>query len=281
MPVSVDLGDVHPLSITITDPSGVLANAGAVSVTITLPDGTAETHGPITPTSTGIYDYDYPTVQAGWHHARWVATGANASAYTDNFVVDPPVGGDFIGLADAIHHLRKKSLTVDAEALRQFVGAACQMITDRMGQVAPLVVVADLRPRCGTLVLPTRPVISITSVQRLPGLVAVPQADAATGAQGWTLESSEGVMSVSGWSGLVRVTWRAGRSPLPKNFRLAGLELIAHLWRGSQHNQAGGRPALGGTDALSASVNAFAMPYRVMELLGLKKHQERDEPLVG
>ncbi|WP_405149439.1 hypothetical protein OG589_14525 [Sphaerisporangium sp. NBC_01403] len=272
-----DLGDLVPLSIQIRNAAGQPEDATSVSVTITLPDGTSETHGPIPSSGAGAYDYDYPTMQAGWHGVRWLATGLNASAFTDSFDVAPAAGAAFISVGDARQHLRKD---VDDEQLRWYVATACQMITDRMGVVSPTVVVAERRAHRGTVVLPTRPVIAITSVQRLPGLEVVPADDAATSARGWTLESPEGLLSVSG-SSLVRVTYLAGRNPLPPNFRMAALELVAHLWRGSQHNQAGGRPPLGDGDALSASVRPFAMPYRVLELLGLKKDQERDEPLVG
>jgi hypothetical protein len=277
--MSWDLGDSVPLSITIKDPGGALADAGSVSVTITLPDGTPTVQGPITPTSTGVYDYDYPTVQAGIHRVRWVATGANAAAYSDVFDVEPAEGAAFISVADAREHLKKTP--ADDEDLRWFVAAACQAITDRMGQVSPLTVVADRPVRNGKVILRTRPVIAVTSVVRLPGGDAIPAADALAGTSGWELVNLEGVLSVPASCGSVRVAYRAGRSPLPQNFRLAALDLVRHLWQGSQHNQAGGRPALGDSDAIAASVKPFAMPYRVMELLGLKKDQERDEPLVG
>lgn len=280
--MSWDLGDKVPLSIEITDSEGTPADAGSVSVTITLPDGTATTAGPIASTTPGVYDYDYETVQAGVHRVRWVAIGVNACAFSDVFVVDPPENGPFISLADTKHHLKKDpERTEDDEALRVFIGAGCQVITDRMGAVSPESVVVDLRVRGGVVVLPRRPVISITSVVKLPGGEPVAAADAVAGTSGWTLENAEGVLTVPASCGKVRVAYRAGRSPLPQNFRLAGLDLVRHLWQGSQHNQAGGRPMLGDSDAIAASVRPFALPYRVMELLGLKKDQERDEPLVG
>ncbi|GAA4221532.1 hypothetical protein FHR32_005128 [Streptosporangium album] len=279
--MSHDLGDLVPLSVTVADSDGNPANAGQVNLTITLPDGTTSAVGPITPTTTGVYDHDYLTVQAGRHHVRWVATGANASAFTDAFDVQSADDGDFISLADAKDHLQKSG-TGDDGQLRFFISAACQMIADRMGQVSPAAATHDVTQRGDTIVLPRRPVIAVTSVQRLPSADLIPPADGSAGVAGWYLDGSEGVLRfTSRFAGRVRVTYRAGRNPLPSNFRLAALELVAHLWRGSQHNQAGGRPALGETDAVSASVHAFSMPYRVMELLGLKKDQERDEPLVG
>ncbi|WP_433520141.1 hypothetical protein ACQP2T_63415 (plasmid) [Nonomuraea sp. CA-143628] len=279
--MSFDLGDPVPLSVTITNASGTPENAGSVSLTITLPDGTTHIEASL-PGTAGVYHYDYATVQAGLHLVRWLATGANASAYAEIFDVEPADGAPFISLADQKHHLRMDpSRTEDDEALRWFVGAGCQMIEDRMGHVSPQSVVMDVSARRGVIVLPERPVIAVISVVRLPGGEVVPLADALAGIDGYTLVNSEGILRVPAWCGDVRVTARLGRSPLPQNFRLAGLDLIKHLWQGSQHNQAGGRPALGDSDAIVASVRPFAMPYRVMELLGLKKDQERDEPLVG
>jgi uncharacterized phiE125 gp8 family phage protein len=278
--MSWDLEDVVPLSITIADADGVLADAGSVSLTITTPDGVDTVFGPIASTTTGVYDHNYATVQAGRHVVRWVASGANASAYTDTFDVQPVDGGAFISLRDTKNFLRKLT-DEDDEDLRGFIAAACQAIEDRMGHVAPVTVTADRTPRRGVIVLPERPVISVTSVVKLPGGAAIPAADEMAGTDGWKLENAEGVLSVPTSSSRVRVTYRAGRSPLPQNFRLAGLDLVRHLWQGSQHNGAGGRPTLGDSDAIAASVRAYAMPYRVMELLGLKKTQERDEIFVG
>lgn len=275
----VDLGDPMPLSVTVTDESGALANAGSVALSITLPDGTIAGQDPVTPTSTGIYEFLYPTVQAGRHIARWVGTGANACAFRDVFVVDPAEGEAFIGLVDAKNHLKKNGQAADDEKLRGFIDGACDVISDRMGHISPATVTSDLCVRTGTVVLPERPVISIVSVVKLPGGVVIPQADKLAGSTGWTLTSPEGVMTVSGWCGDVRVTYRAGRSPLPPKFRLAGLELIGHLWRVSQQNAGGGRPAVS-VDEVIVPGTTFALPYTVRQLLGLDK-RPRDEVFVG
>jgi uncharacterized phiE125 gp8 family phage protein len=192
--------------------------------------------------------------------------------------VDPADDGAFVSLADVKAHL-KKTTSGDDEKLRSFISAACQAITDRMGQVSPLTVVADIRPHRCQVVLPTRPVISVTSVVQLPGLAVIPPADAGADTDGWMLESAEGVVSVTGWSDRVRVTYRAGRSPLPANFRLAALELVAHLWRTSQLNSGGGRPPVGVDETIVPGVS-YALPYNVRQLLGLDK-RPRDEILVG
>lgn len=278
--MSCDLGDLEPLSIQIRNAAGELADAGSVSVTITLPDGTTETHGPIVSTTPGVYDFDYPTVQAGRHHARWVATGTNASAFTDSFDVSPADDGDFVSLADAKSHLKKSVvLTGDDEKLRIFLSAACQMITDRMGQVSPVTVVHVGTAR-RVIVLPRRPVISIILVEQLPDLEVVPAADESAGVAGWLLTSSEGVLRhTTSFCHRVRVTYRAGRNPLPANFRLAALELTAHLWRTSQLNSGGGRPAVGVDETIVPGVS-YALPYNVRQLLGLDK-RPNDEIFVG
>ncbi|RBQ21618.1 hypothetical protein DP939_02595 [Spongiactinospora rosea] len=273
--MSYDLGDVVPLTVTITDADGHPANASTVTLTITLPDGTVTTVGPVAPTETGVYGHDYPTVQTGLHVVRWVATGANASAYDD--VIDvQPAAVTFVSLSDAREHLKKTGLAGDDEKLRRFVGAACRMISDRMGHVAPTTRSMD---GSGCTVILERPVIAVTSVTKLPGGDVVPAADPIAGTAGWTLDGAAAVLTLTRSYGRVRVTYRAGRSPIPANFRLAALELTGHLWRTSQLNGGGGRPSLAGDEQVVPGVS-YALPYSVRQLLGLDKRPQ-EELLVG
>lgn len=276
----IDLGDVVPLSVTIRNAEGELANAGEVKVTITLPDLTAVTSGPITPTSLGVYDYDYATVQAGRHGVRWVATGANAAVFTNAFVVEPSDPDAFISLADVNKFLKRP---LDDPDVREWIGPACSMIRDRMGHVSPQRFVEDHFKRCEPVILRERPIIEIESVQRLPGLEVVPQADPAAGAAGWIREPDSPILShySSSWLGPVRVTYRAGRTPVPANFTLAGRELAGHLWRNSQLNAGGGRPPLSDGDTPVMTGAAFALPIRVRELLGIGKDMFGDEVLIA
>src|SRR4051812_47275294 len=84
--VTYDLGDVVPLAVLLTNDAGAAANAGAMVLTVTLPDGTivqpAITNGVV-----GSYTATLATTQAGRHTLRWLATGANAAAYVDEFDV--------------------------------------------------------------------------------------------------------------------------------------------------------------------------------------------------
>ncbi|MEU8279560.1 hypothetical protein ACFYOK_29410 [Microbispora bryophytorum] len=283
--MAFDLGTVVPLSVTVTNAAGEPENATAVELTITLPDGSTTVQGSIDPISPGVYGYDYATLQAGVHRVRWVATGTNASAFTDVFVVEPAEGAPFVSLADVKHHLKKSGIAAeksgiaaDDEKLRGFIAAACQSITDRMGPVSPLTVVHDVT-ECGRqVVLPRRPVIAITSVQALSDLTTVPEADRAARVDGWVLESAEGVLSLTRAYGALRVTYRAGRSPLPATFRLAALEMTAHLWRTSQLNSGGGRPQVGVDEVIVPGVS-YALPYNVRQMLGLDKRPQ-DEVLI-
>lgn len=278
--MSFDLADVVPLSVTVRDAAGIPANAGSVSVTVTLPDGTSTVSGPIVGTA-GVYNYDYATVQAGRHGVRWVASGTNASAFTDAFLVEPTDPDAFISLADLKHHVdRAQSDTSDDAEMIGHLRSACEMIRDRIGHVTPVTFTRDVNAR-EVIVLGEHPVISVTSVATLPGLVAVAQAGPATGVAGWTLEDGPaGILTHTSRFGYVRVTYRAGRTPVPGNVRLAALELAAHLWRSSQLNSGGNRPALGDNETPVFPGSSYALPTRVRELLGLGK-LPTSEVLVG
>lgn len=192
-------------------------------------------------------------------------------------ITEPPA--DFISVAELKAHLNKASTGNDSE-LASFASTACQMIVDRMGQVSPVVAVVEVPGGGPVVVLEHRPVISVTSVQQLPGGAAVDAADVVAGTAGWVLDSPEGVLRHTGVRfGRVRVTYVAGRDPVPATFRMAALELAAHLWRTSQHNTGGGRPALVSDEQVVPGVS-YALPYSVRQLLGLDKRPQ-DEVFVG
>jgi hypothetical protein len=281
--MSYQLGDVVPLSVTVRDADGSAANAGQVDLTVTLPDGTTDVTSGISPTSTGVYDHDYATTQAGRHGVRWVATGANASAYTDAFLVEPADDRDFISLAETKRHLRKDATkTSDDAELAEFIAAACAKIVDLIGPVSPATVTDEVevcRPR-RTIILDAHPVIEVTSVQ-LAGTPAttIDPADADAGTAGWRLaDAGAGLIDhTGGWpTGTVRIAYRAGRTPVPGNVRLAALELVKHLWQTIKLNTTGSRPPVAGGDQILIAGTAYALPNRVRELLGLGKLPSSD-----
>lgn len=189
---------------------------------------------------------------------------------------------DFITVAGLKTYMKKAASTADDAELAGFVATACQMIRDRVGQVSAVTAVVDLCPSRRTVVLEHRPAISITTVVELPGGAEIPKGDEEAGTDGWVLEDLDAalVRHTSRWPSRVRITYEAGRDPVPANYELAGYELAAHLWRGPKLNAGGGRPGLTG-DAATMVGSTFALPIRVRELLGLGRDVPRDEILVG
>lgn len=131
----LDLGDYAPLSISVYDNTGALANAGAVTCTITLPDGTTTTPS-VTNPSTGVYNCDYLPTLAGRYSVRWVATGVNASATTDEITVRDPNNVGIVGLDEVKAYLNIDATdTSDDEELRRFMDDAHAQAENYKGMV--------------------------------------------------------------------------------------------------------------------------------------------------
>lgn len=126
-----DLGDPVALSVTIRDAAGALANAGAVTVTIVQPDGTTLSPAVSNP-STGSYATALAPTLTGRHVVRWIATGANASAFTTEFVV---VAGPHLITVDMLAtHLHASGFAdTDLPAAEQAVQFAIDMVTTALG----------------------------------------------------------------------------------------------------------------------------------------------------
>lgn len=183
---------------------------------------------------------------------------------------------DWLAVSDVKAHLNKTGSGDDAE-LAGFVAAAQSMIVERIGQVSAVTAVEVLDGGSDVLVLAHPPIQEVTSVVALPSGDVVPAADEEAGTDGWTLVNREGVLAhTTVFPARMRVTYTAGREPLPGNIRMAGLELVAHLWRASQHNNGGRRPQFGEADASVVPGTAYALPIRVRELLGLGRDEYRD-----
>jgi hypothetical protein len=259
--------DLTGVTITITPAAGGAAVVGPTSTGVTHP-------------GTGVYSYVWSVTvdePAGDYLASWSGTDDTAQVVTAVEVVTVEaasvVADPFVTVAEVKAHMNKTSDADDAE-LAGFVSAACQMVVDRIGSVSPTAATQTAWGRhhhSHSIVLDLHPVVDVTAVT-VDG-VAVPEADPAAGTDGWVLDAGPGVLThTRHWPwGRIEVTYRAGRTPLPGNIRMAGLELAAHLWQSSQLNSSGGRPSLSGTDELALRNVGFALPYRVRELLGLGK----------
>lgn len=187
------------------------------------------------------------------------------------------VPADFITVDEVKLHLNKTNTDDDVE-LAGFISAAQQMVIARVGQVSAVTAIEEFDGGLDEIALTHQPVISVTSVQELPGLELIPEGDEGAGTDGWVLSNLLGVLRHTVvFPNRFRVTYQAGRDPVPGNIRLAALELAAHLWQ-SQRGSSNARPSFGdagGEYPLTAGLPAayYSLPIRVRELLG--------EPMTG
>jgi hypothetical protein len=259
-----DLGAIVPLGTTVKDSAGTLANAGSMAVTITLPDATSATVTPVAPTSTGVYAYDYATVQAGRHSVRWVATGVNAGAYTDSFDVRESVPPGILSLADAKKHLNKTSTTDDDE-IRSWVESITAGIEGLCGPVIVRTVTErhDGR-RVPFICLRHTPILSVTSVVAiLTGGTTYTVADLDIDTETGVVQRKDG----GTLTGPLRVTYSAGRRIVPAAISSAARIILQHLWR---TQQGPGRPQMGTGDFdVTEPIAGFgyAIPNRALQLL--------------
>ncbi len=260
--MALDLGDVVPLAVTVTDATGTATNASSVTLTITLPDGTTVTPSVANPPAvTGVYTCDYPTVQAGRHVARWTSSGPQA-AYVDAFDVSPAEPGYLISLADAKEQLKITSSTSDEE-VRRYLGATTVVVEDHVGQaVVRRTFSEEHTANCGAFVLTRNPVISLVSVALVDGTFT------------WDVStlhvSPAGVVtSPLGISphGHLAATYIAGMAIVPDNYALAAAIILQHLWDTKRGTRGGPRPG-GLDDSLGVVGAGFAIPNRALELLG-------------
>lgn len=261
--MSFDLGAVVPLGTTVRDAAGALANAGAMALTITLPDQSTVIVSPVTPSSTGTYAHDYPTVQAGRHVVRWVASGLNAGAYTDSFDVREAAPPAILSLSDAKAHLNIASSAHDDE-LRGWIEAVTAAVEVFTGPVVVRTVVED-HDACGAASLALRqpPVLSLTSVSPVltGGVTYLVSGLDATSAG--IVRSLDGSLLY----GPLRVTYTAGRRIVPAAITAAAKIILQHLWR---TQQGPGRPQRGVDDFdVTEPIPGlgYAIPNRAVQML--------------
>lgn len=170
---------------------------------------------------------------------------------------------DIVTVAEVKTHLNIPATDTSQDAeLAGFVEAATPVIEHITGPVVARSVVENHDGGCDAIVLRQPPVVSVTSVTE----------------DGTTVASSEYTLSDSGvlyrtygvWMpgrGKVRVTYQAGRSPVPASIALAAKELIRVNWRPQQ----GGNfsPFDGGPGDVGAGEPrlGFFVPNRVVEML--------------
>jgi hypothetical protein len=263
------MGDIYRTSFTLTSPWGGLVNADTMTLTITLPDSTTVTVSPVTPQSTGQYQYDYLTTQPGRHVARWVGTGTNPGAHVESFDVLDALPRYIISMADAKQQLNIPSTdTSSDDELRGYIEAATDVVERVRGEAMVLRTFTEEHEimNTGRMSLSRTPVVSLISVVSIDGWIT------------WNVNSlhvntKTGVVSTALYTGLlqlygrVQVTYTAGYTVIPATFQLAGQMIVSHLWQTRRGNK--GAPRAGGVDDTSMVPGfAFAVPNRALELLG-------------
>ena len=271
--MTYDLGDVVPLGITITDSTGANANASAVTCTIYLPDGTTTT-GSVTNPSTGLYNVDFSPTQVGRHAIRWVATGTNASAYSDEFNVRDFTELGIVGLDEVKAHLNiPTTITTEDEELRRVIDAASDLAEGYVGQVLGRRTFTDELYDGGTEFIRIRnpKAISITSVYENDSLVSSTAYNLDyTGQRLYRIGSGTlyATNSYGYWTGgfnNIKVTYVAGYVNPPMSAKQGVLEIIRHLWT----TQRGAINVMGRAQSGDEmySTPTYSLPRRAMELL--------------
>lgn len=259
--MAFDLGDVVPLTVTITDAAGAPTNAGSVTLTITLPDGTSVTPSTTTP-SVGVYACDYASTMAGLHQVRWLSTGPQA-AFQDVF--DVRAGGHtIVSLADVKRQLSFTGTVRDEEA-RWYAEAVTGVIERHLGQAVARRSRTEehvLRGR-DTLVLNWNPVVSLTALATVDGSFT------------WnvsTLHSTPAgvVTSPLGTApyGHVTVTYLAGMAQIPAEYGVAAEIIVQHLWQTKRPERGAGSRAGALADSMGYHQVGYAIPNKALELLG-------------
>lgn len=264
----IDVGDTIPFAADVRDADGVLANAVTVTLTLTLPDGTTATPTVTNPpSSTGHYGYDYPTVQAGSHDARWLFTftGGLTTSLTQHYDVRPTATGALVSLADAKEQLKITATTWD-ERIRGFISSATQVIERHTGCATyRRTEIEDHRitNASPSLVLKKSPAISVTSVAAVGGTTTWDTA-------ALYLSKSSGIVTVksgSWFSGHVEVTYVAGSLIIPMNYVDAAMMIVEHLWQTRRGDKGSPRPGAQ-EDTIVIPGLGFAVPRAALELLG-------------
>lgn len=261
-----DLGDVVTVGVTVKDSAGVTADATTVVATVTLPDATTATPT-VAHTGTGLYSVAYTPTVVGQHQIRWVATGTNASAYTDSFTVRDTTRLPVVSLADAKAYLNISNTTSDEE-LRRFldvITSAGELYTGRV--FGRRTVVDTLSGRVPTLPLSTCPVLSITSVVEA-GVTLTTDDYALSSPAGGVLARTSGVQLRNWAIGInnVVVTYQAGYATQPPTDIAGALAMLDHLWS----TQRGTIRGMGGGDEWNPGAS-FSIPRRVQELWDLNR----------
>lgn len=176
--------------------------------------------------------------------------------------------------------------------LQRMIDSACASIERIKGRIGTDTVTGELQTvqRLGIVLLDVSPVQSVQAVSvvtRNGTPRPLNAADPKVGnLGGWELASAGGVLNVPALPGeQVLVDYTVGLAEIPGDWHEAAVELAAFLYDSTQNNAGGGRTGAGAEDddwptRAAGGIGAYAMPFRVRELLGLYGSVVRSQVLV-
>lgn len=174
-----------------------------------------------------------------------------------------------ITLAELKAQLNITSTQYDVE-LQAYADSVDAMVEDQIGVVINRSVSEVVKLDDFYIRLPTRPVVSLTSLASLDGSATydVSQLAVTNGDAGLVERKDGGYISGAAWRGKWTMTYVAGRgvsiSAYP-TINLAARIIGQHLWE--TQRGAASRPTMSGTETVQSPGMGFAVPNRAAELL--------------
>jgi hypothetical protein len=258
--ISVDVGQVYPATLTVTNASGAPANCAAMALVITLPDQTTVTPAVTNPPAvTGTYEYDYVITQPGLHKFAWTGTSP-AVAKTD--WQSAVAFRSILSLADARDYLNLTTTAHD-ETIRSALAAITRRIERIIGTCVPRTFTDQWVDGVfrDVIKLPHGPLLSATSVTSVTSVYA----GGPSWAPGEMIVNPEAatvrlLSLLPFWYGPWKATYTAGRSVISDDVTEGARQALWDLWSVR-------RAVLIGNSAEGIAAG-WQLPYRIEELIG-------------
>lgn len=185
------------------------------------------------------------------------------------------MGGYVVTLDEAKVHLDKNRLKVDDDdELLDMVEAVTEVVEHYVGPVVPRTVVERVDGCGGLLALSYKPVALVSIVPWYTvGRTYLPT-DCVIDSQTGLIERTNGLPF---YGGPFRVTYTAGRDPIPQNIVLGALMIVAHNWE-TQRGRTLRLPTSPGSDeTVDVRGRSYSVPRRALEML----QPQQIGPMVG
>lgn len=167
-----------------------------------------------------------------------------------------------LDLASAKAYLNITNGQQDVE-VQAFIDAAEVVLTRHCGPLTSTAVTARVRGGSTSLMLPTAPALTLTSVTPVNG-TAITLTDL-------YLHTRAGMVTYNSGAGFYArfydVVYNAGRSTCPADLLLADKELLRHMWQTQRGptRRPGSQPSEGTSNTVPGA--AYLLPFRVSELI--------------